>query len=319
MFSGTGVVSRIAKQRASLIVANDLEQYSKIFNNCYLSNKSDYHQNSVTDAVNQLNKLFITSPEPGFISDLYAPKNELDIQQGERVFYTRRNALFLDTVASRIVCLDDDIKDYLLAPILYQASVSANTSGVFKGFHKNKKGIGQYGGSSEDALKRIRRDIHCIEPVLSHYECDVQVTQCNANVLAKDVDIKFDVAYLDPPYNQHPYGSNYFMLNLLCDYKRPEHISAVSGIPKAWNRSDYNKRGEAQEALFDVIENIQSRFVLVSYNSEGFISSDTFIKYMNSLGNLSVMDTKYNTFRGCRNLNNRDIHTTEFLFLLDKK
>ncbi|MDR0684304.1 MAG: DNA adenine methylase [Spirochaetaceae bacterium] len=26
-----------------------------------------------------------------------------------------------------------------------------------------------------------------------------------------------DLAYLDPPYNQHPYGSNYFMLNLILD------------------------------------------------------------------------------------------------------
>ena len=30
-----------------------------------------------------------------------------------------------------------------------------------------------------------------------------------------------DLVYLDPPYNQHPYGSNYFMLNLLVDYRAP--------------------------------------------------------------------------------------------------
>ena len=30
-----------------------------------------------------------------------------------------------------------------------------------------------------------------------------------------------DLAYFDPPYNQHPYGSNYFMLNLLVHYRRP--------------------------------------------------------------------------------------------------
>ena len=52
-----------------------------------------------------------------------------------------------------------------------------------------------------------------------------------------------DVAYLDPPYNQHPYGSNYFMLNLLASGREPaaEELSQVSGIPKNWNRSHYNK------------------------------------------------------------------------------
>ena len=54
-----------------------------------------------------------------------------------------------------------------------------------------------------------------------------------------------DLLYLDPLYNQHPYGFNYFMLNLLCDYRRPERISRVSGIPRDWNRSPYNGRRTA--------------------------------------------------------------------------
>ena len=28
----------------------------------------------------------------------------------------------------------------------------------------------------------------------------------------------FDLAYFDPPYNQHPYGSNYFMLNTIAKW-----------------------------------------------------------------------------------------------------
>ena len=43
----------------------------------------------------------------------------------------------------------EDLKVYLLAPLLSEASIHANTSGVFKGFYKDsKKNIGKFGGNS---------------------------------------------------------------------------------------------------------------------------------------------------------------------------
>lgn len=109
------------------------------------------------------------------------------------------------------------------------------------------------------------------------------------------------------------------MLNLLCDYRRPEDVSSVSGIPTDWKRSRYNKAQHAEAALFDAVENVKAKFVLISYNSEGFISHERFLSELVSLGEVSVMDTRYNTFRGCRNLSGRDIHVTEFLYLVDKR
>ena len=44
------------------------------------------------------------------------------------------------------------------------------------------------------------------------------------------IAINLDLVYLDPPYNQHPYGSNYFMLNVIANNQTTK-ISKVSGIP----------------------------------------------------------------------------------------
>ena len=57
--------------------------------------------------------------------------------------------------------------------------------------------------------------------MLSEHSCPVTVYRQDANALAGTLP-PLDLAYLDPPYNQHPYGSNYFMLNLLTDYRVPE-------------------------------------------------------------------------------------------------
>jgi adenine-specific DNA-methyltransferase len=127
-----------------------------------------------------------------------------------------------------------------------------------------------------------------------------------------------DIAYLDPPYNQHPYGSNYFMLNLLLDYSYPEKTSKISGIPENWNRSPYNKGNHALKALTYLVENINAKYVIISFNSEGFISIDQMRDMLKKIGRLEVLETKYNAFKGSRNLKTREIHVKEYLYLLEK-
>jgi adenine-specific DNA-methyltransferase len=201
---------------------------------------------------------------------------------------------------------------------LSEASIHANTSGVFKGFYKNKEtGIGQFGGLNQDALFRITGDITLPFPVFSNFNCETIICNGDSNQIIKDLP-EVDIAYLDPPYNQHPYGSNYFMLNLILDYKYPKNTSKVSGIPENWNRSNYNKENYALKSLAELVENIRSKYVLISFNSEGFISLSEMKNMLKKIGRVEVLETKYNAFRGSRNLNNREIHVKEYLYLVEK-
>ena len=318
LFSGSGVVARMARQHSRVLHCNDLELYSHVVNSCYQANAEDVDHAALAAELERVRREVQETFAPGFVAELYAPHDDDDIQPGERVFYTRRNATFLDTFCRVLAATPKELRSFVLAPVLCQASMYANTSGVFKGFYKNKDGIGQFGGTGKDALTRIKRNIEVQAPVFSNFSCTARVHNSDANALIRELD-PVDVAYFDPPYNQHPYGSNYFMLNLLCDYQRPQEISSVSGIPTSWNRSLYNKARHAEAALFDAVENVKAKFVLISYNSEGFIAHERFLSELVSLGEVSAMDTKYNTFRGCRNLSGRDIHVTEFLYLIDKR
>jgi adenine-specific DNA-methyltransferase len=109
------------------------------------------------------------------------------------------------------------------------------------------------------------------------------------------------------------------MLNLLLHYKRPEKMSEVSGIPADWKRSSFNKRQKVQEAMKDLVEKVKAKFLLVSFNSEGFISREEMVTILNTVGKTEVLETKYNTFRGSRNLGDRNIHVKEYLYLVEKK
>lgn len=343
VFAGSGIVSRYLKQYASSITVNDLEKYSCIINRCYLSNKSQVdiealktlHSSlckKIDKKISALEKSDKGFKGAGFISELYAPSDEEEIEKGERCFYTPYNAAYLD-LARQLIEKDvpAELRDFFIAPLLSEASIHANTAGIFKGFYKNSKtGTGQFGGNGRNALSRIRGKISLPFPVFSEFECRSRVFSSDANLLVKDEavyepdftsDGSFDLAYFDPPYNQHPYGSNYFMLNLIAEYRRPDdqNISRVSGIPRDWNRSDYNKKRRVAEVFVELVHNVRAKYVLVSFNSEGFIPKDEMISLLSSCGKVKVLESEYNAFRGSRNLSGRDIHVKEFLFLVEKK
>jgi adenine-specific DNA-methyltransferase len=318
-FSGSGVVSRYLKAHASFIVSNDFEDYAAVISRCYLRNRSSVDLDALSEIVDELNARVADEPLPkGFIETLYAPKDESKIRKDDRVFYTTANARRLDNYRRLIDGTPSDFRDLLLGPLLSAASVHSNTAGVFKGFYKDRTtGIGQYGGTGSDALKRIKGNIKLEMPMLSKFECDYQVLQDDTNKIATQIK-GLDLAYIDPPYNQHPYGSNYFMLNLLVGYKRPENISRVSGIPSDWRRSGYNVRAKSLSLLEELLHSIDARFLLISFSNEGFISPNEMRPMLQKIGAVDEFNVRYNTFRGSRNLRNRTIHVTEQMFLVER-
>ena len=320
LFSGSGIVARYFKTFSSKVYANDLEGYSNRINNCYLMNENDIDISVLKKYIKFVyEEIKKNGLKDGFISQMYSPKDDTDIQDGERVFYTSRNAKFIDTVRQILNEVPEPYQTLLMGPLLYEASVKNNTSGVFKGFYKNSETKrGQFGGNGRNALSRITADIDLMLPVLCERECEYEVSQEDANEYVKKMK-HVDLAYLDPPYNQHPYSSNYFMLNLINDYKKPEEVSKVSGIPTDWNKSNYNKKALALKSLEELCHNINATYVLISFSSDGFISFEEMNEMLSELGDVRVFEKKYNTYRASRNLNNRDIHIKEYLYLLKKK
>lgn len=339
-FSGSGVVARALTKVARSITAVDSEPYSKAINDCYLRTNKNipsvaleniYFAFSRQAVMDEMMNYPLAST---FFRDHYAPKDDNNIQKGERCFYTHENALRLDVIKSAIIrTLGTDeewLYNFFIAPLLSEASVKCNTCGIFKGFYKGKDGIGKFGGEKEAALERIKREIWLEYPNTPIK--DDAFNKISTTAVLSDVNrfverdyCKYDFVYLDPPYNQHPYGSNYFMLNLLADRKceyldwPEETFSTVSGIPNNWYRSKYNKKKYSKELLFELIENINSDFICLSYNSTGFIEYNEIVEFLKLRGSLKIKEIVYPSFRGSRNYNTEKKKVTEYLFLLDKR
>ena len=328
-FSGTGCVARLFKHYAGELYVNDLEAYSETVNRCYLANKNEIDVSKINNCIDMLNESKLARGDIGFIRKNYAPVDDNNIQPGERVFYTNKNAKIIDNIRVSIKEMvepyNPEITSFVLAPLLVEASIHTNTSGVFKGFHK-KDDIGHFGGAGENALFRIKTDIVLDYPVFCQHECPVKIIRGDINLVVKNIP-EVDIAYYDPPYNQHPYGSNYFMLNIINDYDNPPIQDGVSGIAQNWNRSAYNKRNQAEDAMNKLIEDTKAKYVLISYNNEGIIPIDTFQTILSKYGTVSLRKKTYNTYRGAKNTGNgkkllngqeRALTVEEMLWVLKK-
>ncbi len=321
-FAGSTVVSRQLSFIADNLYSNDLEKYSYFMAKCFLETPSLENQEKVRAHIDIMNRIAESGPKnPGVISKLYAPKNTLDIQKGERCFYTRENALIIDTLRKYIdEKVEKELQVYCLTPLLTRASIHANTSGVFKGFHK-KDGVGHFGGAGENALERITAEIRLDYPIWNTKSTfKAHCFNGDINQLIEELPADMDLIYLDPPYNQHPYGSNYFMLNVIIDNVEPKECSKISGIPDNWNKSAYNYTAAAITAMEHLLEVgvKKAKYVLLSYNNEGIISVEEwqrmFTKY-----NVKTFTTTYDTYKGSRNLINRNDKVVEIMHLISKK
>ena len=334
VFSGSGVVARFAKFLGMEVYANDWEYYSYVLNQGFLNfNESDIEKIFGSRAefeslLNKINSLPDPDEENQYIAKYYAPK-EFDVEQvdykTERLFYTRENALAIDKIRNYIEenrsQESEKIFYLLLAILIYESATHTNTSGVFKAFHK------EFGGHGKDALSRIMKKIELHFPVLIDSKAPVHVFQENANELARKIK-GIDIAYLDPPYNQHQYGSNYHLLNTIAKWdKIPAPLDLNSkgilkrkaAIREDWinTRSDYCYRDSAEKSFEDLIMNLDARFIFISYSTDGIIPFEKMREICTKRGRLSLVTNEYTTYRGGKQSNKRQNTNIEFILSID--
>ena len=315
---------------------------------------------SLDALLEQLNSLVAEDKKQDnyYISRYYCPKddNQVDIET-ERIFYTHYNGVLIDNIRARIDelyqrdlqnkttrALASRKKNLLLALLLLEASKRSNTSGVFKGFHQG------FGGRGADALTRILKPITLTAPKLHDAKTKAktrgvdeqnqsldtsrksQVFKVDAKKLAdklhREKNIIADIVYLDPPYNQHQYGSNYHLLNTIALNDKPKLDKSFwidgkklnkSGIRKDWikTRSPYCYKDQATASFKQLVESIKANYILVSYSTEGIIDFNEMLNILASKGKIGIITSDYVRYRGGRQSNQTKNKNLEFLLAVD--
>ena len=327
VFAGSGVVSRLAKSMGFRVIANDWEPYSEVINKVYIASNRPpefSHLGGLANAISALNAL---PGYKGYIASHYCPADDENYDTStERMFYTQENGRRIDAVRERIMqwrtdgSINADEESVLLAPLIYQASYCSNTSGVFKGFHNG------WGGATKTAWYRIRSHLTLRPPLFLDNGLENLVFRQDATKLASEIEC--DIAYLDPPYNQHQYGSNYHLLNTVALWDKPQISTRISGngahdkaaIRRDWRtlrRSPYCYKRSALESFKDLIGRLRARYILVSYSTDGIMSVDDLLSSLARLGALSVVRRQYKRYRVSSQRPSPRPRTVEFVAIVD--
>lgn len=287
LFSGSGVVSWYLREQGYSVLANDIAPYSYHLNVANL----EYTPDTLQSAHPDLDKLIarinaLTEPLPGaeYFSNYYS---ENPATKYQRLYYTRRNGLFLDAALHEIHNLrDKDKKSLLLSDLLYKMSKHVNTNGHFKTFHKEFGGL-----TNKHDVERITAPIVIERPEPSNGP--VGKAYCLDAGKMLEGDLRYDVAYLDPPYNQHQYSGNYHLLEAACLPKKDRYIpkdSQISGIDPKLYKSPFCLKQKCLEAFTGIMNRLvgRSKGAVISYNAKGFIDLATMETTLSKYGQVHV-------------------------------
>ena len=110
-----------------------------------------------------------------------------------------------------------------------------------------------------------------------------------------------DVAYLDPPYNQHKYLGNYHIWETLVRWDHPEIYGvACKRIDVRERKSAFNQKRQILSAMRQMVEDLDTRHLVVSFNNEGYISKDEMIDILSSRGEVFVFEKEYKRYVGAQ-------------------
>lgn len=327
IFAGSGVVARLAKTLGYRVIANDWEPYSKVINNCYIRCNAPPQFETLggyDKAIGFLNSL---APRIDWVTDHLCPRDDVNYDvEVDRMFYMRKNGLRIDAIRHQILewrsrgMIDEVEEDCLLAPLLYQACYTSNTSGVFKGFHNG------WGGQTKTALYRIAGDLTLAPAVFFDNAVPNEVICEDAQRVAEALrEEELNVVYLDPPYNQHPYGSNYHVLNSIALWDKPELGKTItpgtkSAIRLDWRtqrRSAYNHSDEAARAYRRLVQTLNAQFILTSYSTDGTIPLDEMLAANIERGHVRIEMKGYKRYRVSSQRFSTKPVNVEFVIVLD--
>ena len=303
-FSGSGVVSRLFKNRVNggKFYVNDISSYSKILNECYLTNIDEFTNDELIYLQNTLETMKqyvkIDNTYEAFISKYWAPKNDNNILPGERVYFSHKNAVMIDKIMYFIKNnVGKEYQKFFIAPLIVQASINNNTNGQFSAYFKDEnKEKGKFGGKKGVDLQRILRPIEPMLPILTNGKAKVIISQSDANEWTKKIG-DLDLVYYDPPYNKHPYNIYYFLLDIISNWNiKLEIPETYRGQPKNWLKSSYCSLKKARQTFEDLISNTKSKFIMISYNSKGIIPLDEMDQILSKKGKVQKIPFQHNTY-----------------------
>ncbi|MFT8347340.1 DNA adenine methylase [Clostridium saccharoperbutylacetonicum] len=280
IFGGTGVVADMFYKQGKQVIVNDI----------LYSNYLAYH---TWFSAEKIDKNKIATLIRSFNDSAVEEDNYASLNFGDR-YFSMENAQKIGFVREKIEQLSDKLnfreKAILITSLMYALDKVANTCGHYDAYRRKMDSYEPIKLLMPKFNEQLNENINYI------YRKD-------ANELVREIEA--DLVYIDTPYNSRQYSDAYHLIENIAEWKK----GRVEGVAmKMVERKHIKSRyctSKAPETFQDLIENIKSKYILVSYNnmaekgvgrSNAKISDKEIVDILSMKGEVKTFDIQYNAF-----------------------
>ena len=277
VFTGTTRVAQALKRAHFQVTANDLASYSEVLAIAYIEADANLHRGPLTAA--KLGHLNALPGRDGYFTQTFCVDSR---------YFQPGNGRRIDAIREEIDRISDDRVEHaiLLTSLLEAADRVDSTTGLQMAYLK------EWAPRSFNAME-LRMPLLIPGPGTALRE--------DANALAAAM-APVDIAYLDPPYNQHSYFSNYHIWETLVRNDSPETYGvACKRIDCRVTKSAYNAKARSWASFESLVRTIPAKHLIVSFSNEGYFAHDDLVALLEStFGEVEAVPVDFRRYVGAQ-------------------
>jgi adenine-specific DNA-methyltransferase len=250
LFTGTTRVAQAFKRQGLSVTAVDLARYSEAFARCYVA--TDATRVDTAALAEALSHLSSLPGDPGYFTETFCIRSR---------FFQPFNGARIDAIRGAIKAefAGSPLEPLLLTSLIEAADRVDSTTGVQMAYVK-------------DWAPRSFNALELRMPAL--LPGTGTALRGDATLLAPRLG-EFDLAYLDPPYNQHRYFTNYHVWETLTAWDAPAHYGVACKRADARDpstKSVFNSKPTMAGALRQLVADVRCALLVLSYNDESWVA-----------------------------------------------
>ncbi len=266
LFTGTTRVAQEFKRLGLEVTAVDLASYSEVLARCFI--ETDAASINQAELVDALARLAALPGRPGYVTRTFCE---------DARYFQPKNGARIDAIRDAI---EEEYRTSPLYPILLTALLLAadrvdSTTGVQMAYLKGW-------------APRSFRELELRVPQL--LDGSGRAVRGDAREVVSQLPAT-DLMYLDPPYNQHRYFTNYHVWETVVRWDQPEAYGVarkrIDSRDEA-TKSVFNRKREMPAAFARLLGEARAATVVVSYNDEAWITPEQMMTALRDAGHAEV-------------------------------
>jgi adenine-specific DNA-methyltransferase len=260
------------------VIANDHNAYAHTLARCYVGADAEDVRRHAALLADEFNGL---RGSAGYFTTTFCEQAR---------FFHPRNGERIDAIREAIAAksLGPELEAVMLVSLMEAADRVDSTTGVQMAYLKAwaPRALNELCLRVPDVLPRAaagKGEAHCLEAV--------------------DAASMFqaDVAYIDPPYNQHSYLGNYHVWETLVRWDKPSpYGTARKREDCRTRRSAFNSRPGFPDAFAAVIDAVRAKYLVVSFSDEGVVTRAGMEAMLARRGTVNVVEFDYKRYVGAQ-------------------